>query len=192
MKKKKCVRLSLIGPPGTGKGTQAVILAKQYKITTYSVGNLLRKEVRKKTVLGKKIKKDLENGNLVVDAVVYKLLDKTLRHKESFILDGFPRDVSQARNFSMINYVIYLNSSKSNTFKRLLKRAHLESRKDDMLETIEHRWDVFKKKTSPVVAYYKKKGILHEVDGNKNIHQVSQELFILLDKDKRFQRLLGR
>lgn len=181
----------LLGPPGAGKGTQAIFIAKKYKIKVISVGSILRDEVRKETDLGIKIKDDVEKGNLVPDELVNRIIKNTLSKEKSVILDGFPRDLEEAKTFPGINYAMHIISSKQDVVKRLLKRAKIEKRKDDNLQTIEHRWEIYRNETMPVVEYYRKKGVLREINGNGSIKKVSKEIENLLKVDILFKKLKG-
>ena len=180
----------VIGSPGAGKDTQAGFLAREYQLKVLSVGAILRDEVRKKTPLGKRVRQDLESGNLVDDEIVDSILLKAIDGNKRILIDGFPRDLEQAREFKSINFALYLDCKKNNIVKRLLKRAKIEGRKDDNKQTIARRWRVFVEETLPVVVYYRKRGILREVDGNGSIEEVRKLIAAMLKKDVLFQRLL--
>ena len=180
----------IIGPPGAGKDTQGEFIAKKYRLKILSVGKILREQVKKGSKLGKLIKNDLESGNLVDDKIVDKILREKLKREKHVLIDGFPRDLDQAKTFSSINYALYIDCKREDIVKRLLKRAKVEGRKDDNKKTIYHRWNVFTQETLPVVEFYREKGILREVDGNKGIEEVKERTMDLLQQDKLFQRLL--
>lgn len=180
------MRLLILGPPGSGKDTQANLIAKYYKIKVIKSGWLLRKEIRKKTEIGKKIKKYLERGDLASDKLVDEIVTKEVKkNKKGFIIDGFPRDISQAKRFKQkIDYVISLDCKRSEIIKRLLKRK----RGDDSLKVIKHRWKVHRKRTVPVIKYYKKKGLILKIDGNPPIKQVFKEIKEKLNENRKFVR----
>ena len=166
------MRLIILGPPGAGKGTQSKLIAKKYGLRNISVGNVLRREVKKRTKLGLKIKPYIGHGDLAPDSIVYKVIKPYLL-KGRFIMDGFPRHMSQVKLLKeKINAAIFLDCNKEKIVRRLLKRKKLEHRKDDDEITIEYRWLIYKKKTFPVIEYYKKKGMLITVDGNPGIREV--------------------
>jgi adenylate kinase len=169
------MKLVIMGPPGTGKGTQAKLLAKKYRLISFSVGQLLRKEAKSKTKRGKSIAEILKKGNLVSDKVVLSIIKEKLRkRKDNFIFDGFPRDRKQIRGLNThFDCIIQINSSKKNILDRLRKRG----RDDDNLKVIEHRFDVYRKKTLPVLEYFRKKKVsIISVNGNQSIAGVHREI----------------
>lgn len=176
------MRLVILGPPGAGKGTQAKLISVKYGLRNISVGSVLRKEAKNKTILGLKVKPYIERGDLAPDPLVYSIIKKYIE-KGNFILDGFPRHLSQVKLIKEnINAVIYLDCKKETIIKRLMKRKNIKHRKDDNEEIIEYRWLVYKKKSLPVVNYYRKKGILLNVDGNPGINTVFKYIIKKLNK----------
>ncbi|NBV27871.1 nucleoside monophosphate kinase [bacterium] len=128
----KLKKIILIGPPGSGKGTQATQLAAHYDIPSISTGHILREEVRLQSSLGKKIQETIESGALVSDEVMIKLIEQRLNHEDcnnGFILDGFPRTLSQAQALSQsnlgINFVFYMRLDDLILIERLSgRRVH--------------------------------------------------------------------
>jgi len=170
------MRLIIFGPPGAGKGTQSKLIAKKYGLRNISVGDVLRKEVKRKTKLGLKVKPYIEHGDLAPDSIVYKII-KPYLSRGNFIMDGFPRHMSQVRLIrEKINAAILLDCNKEEITRRLLKRKKLQHRKDDDEITIQYRWLIYKKKTFPVIEHYKKSGILITVDGNPGIKKVFKNI----------------
>lgn len=155
------VKIILFGPPGCGKGREAKELAKYFKIKAVSVGALLRKEIKNKTKIGNKVKKYVDSGTPVPNNLVYKIVNRELKKdKRGYVLDDFPRDIKQAKNFNMkdIDYFIFINASKDIIKKRVKKRYSLEHRKDDNLETLNKRLRFYEKETKPLINLYKNKG----------------------------------
>ena len=176
------MRLIILGPPGSGKGTQAKLIAKKYGLKNISIGNVLRKEVKKKTELGLKVKPYIERGDLAPDSLVYTIIKPYLK-KGNFILDGFPRHMSQVKLIKeKINAAIFLDCKKEIIIRRLSKRKKLQNRKDDEKEVIEYRWLVYKNKSMPVVDYYRKKGILLKINGNLGIKSVFNGIITKLNE----------
>ncbi len=156
------MRLIILGPPGTGKGTQAHILAQTFHLQHISTGALLRDAYAKKTLLGKKAATYWTKGKLVPDTLLKQLLSKHLP-SDNFILDGFPRTLAQARWLATkrrIDKVIYLSVPEKTLLSRLLKRA----RADDTKQTVTKRFSVYHTTTQPLLTYYQKN--LIRVNGN--------------------------
>lgn len=156
------LNLIIIGMPGCGKGTQSKKLASTYNLTHITTGELLRQEAEKKTVTGKKINELLKSGKLLPDEIVNNLIKEHVS-KDNFILDGYPRKLTQAEMLEDIDLVIYIVVSEQVAVKRILGRN--EGRADDNEEAAKIRFKAFEEETKPVIDYYKKKGILETVDG---------------------------
>lgn len=173
----------LLGPPGAGKDTQCILISKKYKTKTISTGKILRKEIKKKTKLGKEIEEMMKKGDLIPDPIIEEIVNKEIKKsKYSVIIDGSPRDLEQAKVLKNIDLVIFLKCAKKEIVKRLLKRAKIEHRIDDTKEVIEHRWNVYEKETKPVISFYKKKKILKEVNGDGSINSVFKQVSPIINK----------
>ena len=131
------MNIILFGPPGAGKGTQAQFIVKKYNYFQLSTGNLLREEVRLKTLLGSDIEKLISNGKFVSDEIVNKLLKQSitsLKFRDRIIFDGYPRNVDQAKNLESIlgefdqkiGHIIFLNVSRDIIEKRIMGRVTCE------------------------------------------------------------------
>ena len=178
------MRLLLVGAPGSGKGTQGKALASLYGIEHISSGEVLRIEVRAGTPLGREVAAFQRRGDLVPDAVVFDLVIPVVAAataRGGYILDGFPRTVSQAlqaadvaRRLDLsLDAAIYLNVPDEVLLQRLLARA----RPDDSAEVIKHRIEVFAETTHPLIDYYREqRGILMEVDGNQPAEAITAEI----------------
>jgi adenylate kinase len=178
------LRLLLVGAPGSGKGTQGKALASLYGIEHISSGEVLRIEVRAGTPLGREVAAFQRRGDLVPDAIVFDLVIPVVAAataRGGYILDGFPRTVSQAlqaadvaRRLELsLDAAIYLNVPDEVLLQRLLARA----RPDDSAEVIKHRLEVFAETTHPLIDYYREqRGILMEVDGNQPAEAITAEI----------------
>ena len=163
------MKIIILGSTGSGKGTQAKFISKLLKLEHIDVGKHFRKIANK----NKKIKEYIMNGILVPDRVVLNLINKLIKNKKNYILDGFPRNLSQAKKFhDKIDLVLFLKVDKKNLIIRLLKRR----REDDNLNNIHERFKVYLKQTLPVIRYYSKKKVLVTVNGNSSIKNVSKEI----------------
>lgn len=176
--------ISITGPPGSGKGTQAKMISKKFKIKHISAGDILRKETKKKTSVGKRLEGYMDKGELAPNKIVNEIVLKTLKGKKSFILDGFPRDVPQAKEVLgkiKIDLVINLNVGKNVVVKRLLKRAKIEGRDDDTPKVIRHRFKVYNDETKPLLNYYIKMGYtIINIDGNGSPRKIFKDLCKIL------------
>jgi adenylate kinase len=177
------VRLIFLGPPGAGKGTQAQVLAEICQIPHISTGEILRNAITQKTLLGQKAQKYVDGGELVPDELILDLIRERLSENDvqnGWILDGFPRNVSQAafldellKELNQIaEYVVYLAVPDGILIERLLVRG----RKDDNEDTIRRRLEVYLEQTKPVIDYYHDHGTLHTIDGNQTLEAVTQSL----------------
>lgn len=171
----------LLGPPGAGKGTQAELLCKTQELTHLSTGDLLRAAVGAGTELGLEAKGYMDRGELVPDTLVLALLGQRLAEGgdgAGFLLDGFPRNVSQAEALEAqldegsIKHVIYLQLDDEEILQRLLSRG----RKDDTDAVIRNRLDVYRAETEPLVAYYRDRSVLRAVDAKGTIEQVHERV----------------
>jgi adenylate kinase len=181
------MRVIFLGPPGSGKGTQAKLLAGRLGVPAISTGDILREAVRQGTPLGRRAKAIMEAGELVPDEVVIGLIrDRTAEAdaRNGFILDGFPRTIEQARaldrlvagNGAALDGVINLLVPEKTLLERMLGRATQEGRSDDRPETVAERLRVYREKTAPLVEHYRGLGILSEVDGSGSIATVADRI----------------
>ena len=167
----------LLGPPGAGKGTQAERLCASRSLVHLSSGDLLRAAVKSGTALGLEAQGYMNRGELVPDALVLALLKERLLSGVSdrgFLLDGFPRNVSQAKALEAalgdegIAHVVDLHLGDEEILQRLLKRG----RPDDTEDVIRNRLEVYRAETEPLVAYYRERGILRTVDARGSIEEI--------------------
>lgn len=176
-------RLIFLGPPGAGKGTQAQLLSQSYSIPHISTGDILRAAVQEQTLLGKKAQNYMDRGELVPDELILDLIKERLSQpdaKQGWILDGFPRNVSQAAFLDKLLAQLGLNADTVLNLEVpdevLIERLLARKRKDDNEETIRRRLEVYHQDTVPVIDYYTNQGSLKAVNGNLAMEEVTKSL----------------
>ncbi|MDR9388866.1 MAG: adenylate kinase [Wenzhouxiangella sp.] len=181
------MRLVLLGPPGSGKGTQATLLKERLNIAHISTGDLLRAAVAAGTPLGKIAKATMDAGELVSDELVLELLEERLSAPDvanGYILDGYPRNLAQAKALDelldrlqqRIDRALALRVDEDQIVERLAERASQQGRTDDSEEVVRHRMRVYEEQTAPVANHYANKGLLTEIDGMGSIETINQRL----------------
>ncbi len=175
--------LIFLGAPGSGKGTQAQVLSENLKIPHISTGDILRQAIADQSALGEQAKVYMDKGELVPDDLILNLIKERLSETDAqvgWILDGFPRNQSQAEFLNTllaeinqeVGWVINLHVSDDAIIQRLLLRG----RSDDNEATIRHRLEVYRQKTAPLIAFYEEIGKLHSIDGDRPMAEISQSL----------------
>ena len=170
------MRIALLGPPGSGKGTQGVVLRETYGIPHVSSGDLLRAAVRDGTELGRRAKAFMDAGKLVPDDVVLAMMKERLAQadcRNGFLLDGFPRTSAQAEALTKmladaetpLDHVVSLSVAEGEIVARLRGRREQEGRSDDSDETVRERLRVYAAETAPLLEYFRARRVLREIDG---------------------------
>lgn len=179
------MKVILIGIQGSGKSTQGNLLSSELKIPYLSTGHIFRNLAREHTPLGRYIKEVMNAGYLIPDKKTLQIVSDYLKRQEyqkGYILDGFPRTVPQAKSFkNWVDKVIYLKVSDKEALWRLSYRNG-EMREDETLLAIRKRIESFHKFTEPVLDFYRKKGILVEIDGEKEIEEIHKEILKKIGK----------
>ncbi len=194
------VKLVFLGPPGAGKGTQASLIAESYQVPHISTGDILRSNVAEKSPLGIQAKEYMDKGDLVPDELILDMVQKRLENpdaKNGWILDGFPRTVTQAEEFvkkllsTGTNETEGEEAKSSNSFNVinlqvpddiLVARLLSRGRQDDNEETIKNRLQVYYQQTQPLIEFYKARQQLITVDGNHSVDAVTNSLKQAVDK----------
>jgi len=200
------VSITLLGPPGVGKGTQGEILTRELGFEKVSTGDILRENVSRKTELGKKAEGYMDRGSLVPDELVIDMMSAALASGENFILDGFPRNLVQAKSVE-VDLAILFEVRDDVVVERLSLRrvcpechalyhlrykkpkiggkcdrcgSELIQRTDDVLEVIGDRLNVYKREMKDVIALYDGQGKLIRVNGEGSAKEISDELMRVL------------
>lgn len=177
----------MVGPQGSGKGTQGKVLAKKLGYFYWEMGEILREEAKKDTPFGRKVKSLIDAGHLLEDDELYRVLNSELpeviKHKR-ILFDGVPRRVGQGAY--LIHYLtqngfnqfatIVIDVPKDESIKRLLERAHHEFRTDDTPEKIAYRLDLYDKETKPVIKFLQGIGDLYTIDGVGSVEEITQRI----------------
>jgi adenylate kinase len=177
-------RLLIVGPPGAGKGTQAAMLSQLFDIPTISTGDIFRANIAGETELGLQVKAIVDAGDYVPDELTNQLVTDRLSDADAdggFLLDGYPRTVDQVRYLEellsarghQLDAVIRLVADTEAVVERLRLRALQLGRTDDTEDAIRHRQDVYRRETEPLLAVFREKGLLIEVDGLGAIDEVA-------------------
>ena len=172
--------LLFLGAPGAGKGTQAELLSQTNSYLHLSTGELLRKEIEMKSSLGDLVKEIMNKGELVSDELVLNIVRQNLdKNNKGWILDGYPRNLSQANSLNEV--LIEINQPLEVVFyldipeEVLIKRLILRGRKDDDEETIRTRLNIYKKTTEPLIEYFKDLSLLEYINADRDLKTISTE-----------------
>ena len=196
------MNLILLGPPGAGKGTQAVKIVEKYDVPHISTGDIFRKNIKEGTPLGKKAQEYMDRGELVPDSLVIEIATDRLTEddcKDGFLLDGFPRTVEQAEaldkflaeNGKKVDWVLDIDVAKEELMHVVNippKQegvcdecgGELYQRADDTVETVENRIEVYNSQTKPLINYYEEIGNIAHLDGAAPLDEVFAEIVKVL------------
>jgi adenylate kinase len=185
------MRIVLLGPPGSGKGTQATMLVERLGLPHISTGALLRNAAKRRTELGLQAKAITDKGELVPDDIMSDMIEERLSRDDvavGFILDGYPRNIAQAKSLDVMlerlempaDEAIHIDIDAEQIIKRIAKRAKEEGRDDDTVETVRNRMRVYAEQTAPVADYYEERGILTRVLGDGPKEEILQRILAVL------------
>jgi adenylate kinase len=186
-------RLLIIGPPGSGKGTQAVHIAKHFSIPTVSTGEIFRTNVSEETPLGLEAAKYLNDGAFVPDHLTNALVKDRLRDVDvqpGFLLDGYPRTAPQVMELDnmlaslghRLDAVVELRAPDSELEQRMIQRAKEQGRQDDTVEVFRRRLDLYHRETHEVVAVYAGRGMVVSVDGSGEPRAITERAIAAVEK----------
>ena len=181
------MRLLIMGPPGAGKGTQAVSLAERVGGAHISTGDIFRANVQQRTELGRAAQRFMDAGEYVPDEVTNAMVRDRLAQddaRDAFILDGYPRTVDQVAKLdevlgelgTKLDGVLELVVDPEELIQRLLKRAETSGRADDTEEVIRHRQEVYTTETAPLLEVYDRLGVVIRVDGMGEVDEITRRI----------------
>jgi adenylate kinase len=187
------VNLLLLGPAGSGKGTQADRIAREYGIPHVSTGDMFRHAIAAGSELGRRVQPIYEAGELIPDDVTVALIQDRLAQEDAragFVLDGFPRNLAQARELDSmlgrigrnLDVILFFDLDHEIARERMRGRAGQEGRSDDTPEAIERRLEIYEDETAPVVEHYRTSGNLVPVHADRPIGSVWAEIQAALDQ----------
>jgi adenylate kinase len=193
------VRVVLLGPPGAGKGTQAQVIASELNAPAISTGDIFRANVSGQTALGQKAKTYMDAGDLVPDEITVAMVKDRLAEpdaKAGFLLDGFPRTISQAEQLRAsltelghrLDRVLELVVEEEELVRRLSGRRMVVDgkeiqRDDDKPETVRHRLSVYREQTAPLSGFYEREGLLVQIDAIGSVEEVTARALRALGAD---------
>jgi len=180
------MRVIFLGPPGSGKGTQAKLLQQHLGLTVIGTGDLLRAAVKAGTPTGKKAENYMNSGQLVPDEVVNDIVDDFFHGAnppQKFLLDGYPRTVAQAEFLARIladckldiNKVLLFEVPEGELIRRMNSRRLAENRADDDEATIRKRLDTYRQQTAPLVDHYRRLGLLSEIPAIGDVEAIHRQ-----------------
>ena len=180
-------RLLIVGPPGSGKGTQAAFLSERFDIPAISTGDIFRANIKEGTALGKQVQAIVSEGGYVPDSLTNEIVRDRLHQPdavEGFLLDGYPRTTDQvvaldallAESDASLDAVVQLQADTEEVVVRLLKRAAEQGRTDDTEEVIRHRLDLYAHETAPLIEVFTARGLVVAVDGLGEVDEVTARI----------------
>jgi adenylate kinase len=181
-------RFLIVGPQGSGKGTQGVRIAQSFAVPAISTGDVFRSNISGKTELGLKVKATIDAGDLVSDELTNELVRDRLEQRDAasgFLLDGFPRNLGQVADLhdflsargERLDAVVQLDVPLAESMNRLLARAEKEGRSDDTKDAIAKRLAIYEEQTAPILEVYREQGLVVPVDGVGGLDDVTDRIF---------------
>jgi adenylate kinase len=185
-------RLLIVGPQGSGKGTQAARIAEIFGIPAISTGDLFRAHIENDTELGQQVKAVIASGELVTDDLTFAVLRDRLNEGDTghgFLIDGFPRNLGQvglldgflAPRDESVDAVIVLDVPRGVSIDRLSRRAFEQGREDDTEEAISHRLSIYERETEPILEVYRDHGLVDMIDGVGSLDAVTNRIVAALE-----------
>ncbi|GAA1944133.1 adenylate kinase [Microbacterium deminutum] len=185
-------RLLIVGPQGSGKGTQGVLVAEAYGIPAISTGDVFRSAVAAGSELGRQVQAIISAGDLVPDELTSAVVRDRLSQADAaggFLLDGYPRNLAQVRDLDAflearggeLDAVIELNVPRDESIARLSQRAQEQGRTDDTEEVIANRLAIYERETAPILDVYRDRGIVDDIDGTGSLDDITDRVIAALE-----------
>jgi adenylate kinase len=185
-------RLLIVGPQGSGKGTQGVRIAEAFGIPPISTGDMFRAAVASGSELGTQVQAIIQAGNLVPDELTSAVVRDRLSQEDAasgFLLDGYPRNLGQVADLDAflsgrdetLDAVIELSVPREESIARLSRRAIEQGRTDDTEEVISHRLGIYERETAPILGVYGERGIVDRVDGVGSLDEITDRIVAALE-----------
>ena len=189
------MNIILIGPPGSGKGTQSKFIENKFGVAQLSTGDMLRSNIALETEIGIKAQSIIDSGELVSDEIILDIIAERIKEQDcikGFILDGFPRNINQAigldkmleKSNKNIDIVVELTVVKNDLFNRIRTRSKETqfARADDTEDVLKKRLEIYDIQTKPIIPYYENKKLLHKVNGMESVENVAENIYGILMK----------
>jgi adenylate kinase len=187
----RSARLLIVGPQGSGKGTQGVRIGDAFGIPVVSTGDIFRANIKAGTELGEQVTAILDAGDLVPDELTGAIVRDRLSQEDArdgFVLDGYPRNTSQVayldeflgESGEALDAVIMLDVPREESLARLSLRATQQGRTDDTDDTIAHRLDIYERETAPILEVYDARGIIERIDGVGSLDDITERIMTAL------------
>jgi adenylate kinase len=184
-------RLLIVGPQGSGKGTQGVRLAAAFDVPAVSTGDVFRANITEGTELGQQVQAIIAAGNLVPDELTSAVVRDRLQQDDAavgFLLDGYPRNLAQVSDLDAfleeggekLDAVIELDVPRDESIARLTKRAEEQGRTDDTAEVIAHRLSIYESETAPILDVYRERGLVDRIDGIGSLDEITERILTAL------------
>ena len=184
-------RLLIVGPQGSGKGTQGVRIAEAFGVPVVSTGDIFRANIKGGTALGAQVSEITARGDLVPDELTSEIVRDRLSQDDAangFLLDGYPRNAVQVGHLDeflagrgeALDAVITLDVPREESMERLRLRAEEQGRADDTTEAIAHRLDIYENETAPILGMYGVRGIVDKIDGVGSLDEITERIFAAL------------
>lgn len=185
-------RLLIVGPQGSGKGTQGIRIAQAFGVPAISTGDVFRAAVAEKSELGEQVQAIIEAGDLVSDELTSAVVRDRLGQadvQDGFLLDGYPRNITQVMHLDeflegrdeTLDAVIELSVPRDESISRLTLRAQEQGRTDDTEEVIANRLAIYERETAPILGIYGTRGIVDEVDGVGTLDEITERIIAALE-----------